>query len=197
MFVQVMQGKVNDPALMKQRMDDWVERVRPGAIGFLGSTGGMAPDGTFFVAARFESPEAAQANSGRSEQSRWWEDTERVFDGEVTFHDCSQVDQMLSGGSDAAGFVQVIQGRAVDPQRLRDVGEAQLPELSARRPDILGGVVAWHDDDPSAFTQLVYFRSEQEARTGEQTMDDAQAAEWSSLMAGPSTFVDLPEPMLL
>ena len=44
---------------------------------------------------------------------------QECFDGEVTFHDCDDVTMFLGGGSDDAGFVQVIQGRLSDPERFR------------------------------------------------------------------------------
>jgi hypothetical protein len=196
-FVQIMQGRTRDLGLLQQRMDEWAEQIRPGAVGFLGSTGGMTPDGEAFVAARFESPDAARRNSDRAEQSAWWERASAAFDGDVTFHDCSTVDLMATGGSDEAGFVQVMQGRAVDPQKLREIGEAMMPEIQARRPEIVGGFVAWHDDDPNAFTQVVYFRSEEAARAGEQGMDESETSQWMELLEGPVTFRDLSHPMLL
>ena len=36
------------------------------------------------------------------------------FSGDAAFHDCRDVEQLLGGGSDDAGFVQVIQGRTRD-----------------------------------------------------------------------------------
>lgn len=201
MFVQIMQGRLSsesDGELLQQQMDEWVEQVRPGAIGFLGSTGGVTPDATVVVAARFESPEAARANSDRAEQSAWWQRASGLFGPDVTFHDCSTVDLMGDGGSDEAGFVQVMLGRTVDPQKLREVGQALMPQIQQMRPEILGGIVAWHDDDPSAYTQLVYFRSEEAARVGEQQMaDDGSASDFMALMDGPVTYLDLPSPRLV
>jgi hypothetical protein len=59
MFMQVITGKTNDPAGFQKRFDDWRDRMMPDSIGFLGSTGGVADDGTAIVIARFESEEAA------------------------------------------------------------------------------------------------------------------------------------------
>ena len=73
MFVQVIQGKVSDAAQVRAHLDKWVAEVAPGAIGWLGSTGGVTEDGNLIALVRFESEEAAQQNSDRPEQGEWWE----------------------------------------------------------------------------------------------------------------------------
>ena len=157
------------------------------------ASGRCASDGTAIVIARFESEEAARANSERPEQGAWWEATAPAFEGDVTFRDCSDVDLMFGGGSDMAGFVQVMEGRAVDPAAMRAAGQSMEDELRAMRSDILGGIVAWHGDRD--FTQVVYFTSEDDARKGESTMqDDAQTAQWQSMIDGPMSFYDLRQP---
>lgn len=192
MFVQIIEGKLSDPALWRRQSQKWRTDVRPGAIGFLGSTMGVTPDGVAVVVARFESADAAAANSERPEQGLWWEQTAPAFD-DVAFHDCREVDLMFGGGSDDAGFVQIIEGRAIDPAAMRDMGQSMSDGLREARPDIIGGLVAWHGD--RAFTQVVYFTSEEAARAGEsQVTDNSGAAEWMAMMDGPMTFRDLREP---
>lgn len=165
MFVQVIQGKVSDEAAFNERLDTWEREIKPGAIGFLGSTGGVADDGTFIMAARFDSAEAAQRNGDRDEQTGWWNETSKFLE-DVTFYDCTDVDTLLEGGSDDAGFVQVIQGYANDKEKVRAMGKELEPRMKEARPDVIGGLVAWGPDD--GFSQLVYFRSEAEARQHEQ-----------------------------
>ena len=46
-------------------------------------TGGVADDGTAIQVVRFESQEAAEANSARPEQGAWWDETSKLFDGDV------------------------------------------------------------------------------------------------------------------
>jgi hypothetical protein len=193
MFVQIIQGKVGDAELLRRQSDRWGEELKPGAVGYLGSTRGVTPDGVAVFVARFESPEAARANSERPEQGAWWEQMAPAFDGEVTFHDCADVDLMFGGGSDMAGFVQIMQGKAVDPAAMRTAGRAMEDDLKAMRSDILGGIIAWHGDRD--FTQVMYFTSEDDARKGESGMqDDAQAADWQAMLDGPISFLDLPDP---
>lgn len=193
MFVQTISGTVADPALLQAQRERWRSELMPGAAGFLGSTGGVTDDGTAFMAVRFSSAEAAAANSARPEQGQWWAQTAPAFTGDVEFHDCAEVDLMLDGGSDRAGFVQVMSGRSKDVSRMREAGRSMESDLRQARPDIVGGFVAWHGD--GGFTQLVYFSSEAEARAAESAMQgDSAAQEWMELMDGPITFLDLRNP---
>src|SRR3954462_5012624 len=106
MFIQVISGKVNDTDSFQRLGDKWEAEVRPGAVGYLGVTEGTTDDGRFFVAARFESAEAAAKNSARPEQGAWFAEVEKIVD-DVTFHDCSHIETLFGGGKDDAGFVQV------------------------------------------------------------------------------------------
>src|SRR5256885_15302114 len=103
MLVQVISGKVRDADLLRRQNERWLTELKPAAKGYLGSTGGITPDGRSITIARFESREAAQANSERDQQRAWWNETAKAFDGEVTFSDCEQVDTLLGGGSNDAG----------------------------------------------------------------------------------------------
>jgi len=194
MFVQIIEGQVRDADLLKQQMQAWKSEVKPGAKGFLGSTSGMTDDGRFIAIARFESEDVARGNSDRPEQDAWWKATEPAL-GSVSFTDCTEVDTFLNGGSDDAGFVQVMKGRATDPAKLREMGNQMEEEMKRARPDVLGGVIGWHGD--REFTQVIYFTSETEARAGEATMGDGPEPgpdDWSALMDGEITFIDLNQP---
>jgi hypothetical protein len=194
MFVQIMQGKVKDAELLRKQWDVWERDCKPNAIGFLGATSGIDDNGNFIAIARFESEEAARKNSDRPEQGEWWESMTAAFDGDVEFTDCTEVDAMLGGGSDNAGFVQIMHGRAVDPDKMRGTAEQMEKELQKARPDILGGLAAWHGD--REFTQVIYFTSEEAARKGEEQMsDDPTADEWDNMIDGEITFIDLREPL--
>jgi hypothetical protein len=64
------------------------------------------------------------------------------------------------GGSDQAGFVQVIQGHSPDMERLAALGRAREQTMAEQAPHILGMTVAEHADRPGDFTQTVYFTSQ-------------------------------------
>src|SRR3954451_6088947 len=103
MFAQVIRGRTSDAEGLHAAMDRWIDEVRPGSIGWLGSTVGITYDGTFIAVARFESAEAAERNFQRPEQGRWWEETSRLFDGEVDFRDSEDLTVDLQGDPDEAG----------------------------------------------------------------------------------------------
>ena len=105
------------------------------------------------------------ANSARPEQTAWSEKMMALMDGPVEFHDCDDVTLMMDGGSDEAGFVQVIRGKVDDPERLKPM-MTDTTMLHEMRPDILGGTLAIEDD--GTFTETVFFTDEASARKGEQ-----------------------------
>jgi hypothetical protein len=199
MFAQVIQGRTSDAEGLRAALDRWVQDLAPGSIGWLGSTGGVTDDGRFVAVVRFESADAAARNSQRPEQSAWWEETQRLFDGEVTFRDSEDVTVDLQGDPERAGFVQIMQGRVTDPARAKALmGEMNTDAMSAMRPDVLGSVSIGHDGGD--WTQVIYFTSEAEAREGEkkEAPPEMQAAmdEMMKLSAGPPDFLDLRQPAL-
>jgi len=165
MFIQIIQGRCSDADRMRELSDEWKDRIGPTADGWLGGTYGITDDNQFVAVVRFESREAAAKNSERPEQGEWWQRMSECFDGEVSFHDCDNAMMFLGGGSDDAGFVQIIQGRVTDPERFRHFMERPMDALHEARPEILGGTIAMEPD--GWFTQTVGFRSEAEAREGE------------------------------
>ncbi len=198
MFIQVIKGHVSDADEVSAAFDRWVEQEAPHAPGWLGSTCGVTDDGTFIGLARFESEEAARANSDRPEQHQWWMETSKLFSGDVEFHDCRETVEFGRGGSDDAGFVQVMQGRITDVNRMREISQQSESSWAAFRPDVIGGVVALHGD--GGFTTAVYFTSEEAAREGEQKEPPAELKsamrEEMSLYEGELTFYDLRDPWL-
>ena len=83
-FVQIIQGQVDDASALQAALDRWVSDLAGGATGWLGSTSGVTDDGTFLTVARFDDEEAARENSDRPEQDQWWAETSQLFRGEAT-----------------------------------------------------------------------------------------------------------------
>ncbi len=197
MFVQVIQGKTSDADALKAQFDKWADELAAGAEGYLGSTAGVSEDGDVVALARFESEEAARANSQRPEQGSWWEETAKLFEAEVTFRDTTDVKTFLDGGSDDAQFVQVLQGRVQDRDRFEALQNQLVERLEEERPEILGMVQAWDED---FLTQVVYFASEHTAREGEGKAAEPEAMETleelRSLVEG-LTYLDITDPWLL
>jgi hypothetical protein len=198
MFVQVIQGRTSQPQALVEAFGRAKAELSPGAIGWLGSTGGATEDGRFIVVARFESEEAAMANSARPEQDAWWAETSKLVDGEATFRNSTEVDVDLNGDPDQAGFVQVMQGRGSDPARAKELMAQDADKWAAFRPDVIGSVGIGHDE--GAYTMVMYFTSEAEAREGESKELPpelaAQMEEMNKLNIGEPEFFDLKQPIL-
>jgi hypothetical protein len=165
MFMQIIQGQVRDPEGAKRTLDRWLDDLQPGAQGWLGGTYGITDDNRLVACVRFASEADAKRNSERPEQGAWWTEMSAHFAGEVEFHDCGDVTLLLDGGSDKAGFVQLIQGRVKDVHTLHEVVDQSQSMISKYRPDVLGATLAIDKD--GYCVQTVAFRSEADARAAE------------------------------
>ncbi|WP_406049686.1 hypothetical protein [Kribbella sp. NBC_00889] len=198
MFVQVIQGQITDAEQAHTAFDRWMEELAPEATGWLGSTAGVTADGRFIVLARFDSADAARRNSESPAQDKWWHEFSTLLTGSAIFHESEDVTVDQSGDPNAAGFVQVIQGRASNPERARALMAEHPEEWAAFRPDIIGSLLAIYDD--GAFTTALYFTSEAEAREGERKEPPASLKatmdELNSLDAEQPVFFDLDQPWL-
>ena len=197
MFVQAIEGRVADREALRRQLERWESELRPGARGFLGSTAGVTDGGDVLAFARFETAADAKANSDRPEQGQWWAETEKCFAGEVRFTDSDEVDSFLAGGSDDAGFVQVMKGRQMDRDQVRALDAQFETHAASFRPDLLGGYRMW--TGPDTYIEVAYFTSEAEARKGESQPPPAELAaqmgEFEAMMANVD-FIDLREPWL-
>lgn len=199
MFIQVIQGKIADRARLEQQMQKWDTEIRPGAVGFLGSTSGITEDGTCILLARFDSKESAQANSNRPEQGAWWADTASCFDGEPSFMDCTNIVEWMGGGSNDAHFVQIMEGRTSNAERMMEIWNTATDRLHELRPEILGGTFMQYGDKGD-YVEAIYFTSEADARRGEQMEipDDLRGLmEEDRQLSGDVTYFDLREPVLM
>ena len=196
MFVQVITGRTSAPDGLRRQAEQWSERVRPGAVGFLGTTAGIADDGTFIALARFTDEAAAQANAARPEQGEWWAGMTKFLDGEPTFRESSDISLLFEGGSDTAGFVQIMEGTVRDRARAQGFETSEmLEQLRAARPDLIGALRAWFPG--GAFVEAAYFTSEAEARAGESSAEFAGPQQEFMDLFEAMTFLDLHDPMLV
>ncbi len=200
MFIQVIRGKATDREGLRRQFDRWDEELRPGAVGFLGSTAGITDDGRFIAVARFESAEASRANSQRDEQGAWWAETEKCLEA-AAFQDSMEVLTMQGGAANGAGFVQVMCGRVTDAEKMAALrprmGEMESA-MKRHRPDVLGDVIAVNAD--GTYTDAVYFQSEVEARQGEtKEMPADVGALFTELMSAIAVdeYLDLKDPWIV
>jgi len=196
MFVQIIEGRTNDADGIKRQGDRWQTEVGPGAAGFLGVTSGVTADGRAITIARFESEELARANSARPEQSAWWAEMEKYYDGEVTFTESTDVQEFLGGGSNDAHFVQIMKSTGVDRDRMGRLDE-QFEKFAGLRPDLIGSFRVWTGADRCI--EANYFTSEADARAGEQQELPAEVqalmSEFQDLMQN-TEFLDLSDPQI-
>lgn len=188
MFIQVMQAKCSRADDVRAFMEKWSD---DDSIGFLGGTFGVTDDGDFLGVVRFESAEAASANSARPETDAMSREFAGLLDSPVEFSDYDDVTDFLGGGSDDAGFVQVIRGRVDDASAakafMNDPGD-----LQQMRPEIIGGTFAVSADGD--YTQTVYFTDEASARQGEQQEPPAEVRDAIETMIAGASFYDLRNP---
>ena len=197
MYVQIIEGRAADTAGMRRLMERWMSELRPGAAGFLGTTAGVAADGRAIAVVRFESADAARANSDRAEQGAWWAEMEQCYDGAVEFTESDDTDTFLGGGSDDAGFVQIMKSSDVDRASVARLDAAFESHAATWRPDVVGGLRVWTGAD--ACVDITYFTSESAAREGEVKPPPEELAglfaEFEALMAN-TEFIDLPDPWI-
>jgi hypothetical protein len=196
-YVQIIEGRAADTAGMQRLMERWMSELRPGATGFVGTTAGVAADGTAIAVVRFESADAARANSDRPEQGAWWAEMEQCYDGAVEFTESDDTETFLGGGSNDAGFVQIMKSRDIDRSAVARLDAAFERHAASWRPDLIGGLRVWTGSD--AAYDVSYFTSEAEARDGESKPPPDELAglfaEFEALMAN-TEFIDLTEPWI-
>ncbi|SDS21369.1 hypothetical protein [Microlunatus soli] len=191
MFIQILQGTCTKPDELHALADRWRRELSAGATGWLGGTYGFTDDDQFVGVVRFDSQESAMANSRRPEQTAWAEEFAACMDGPIEYHDCTDVTLMMDGGSDDAGFVQVIRGRLEDPSAIKAMF-ADTSELHRMRPEIIGATLAIEDD--GTFTETVAFTDEAQARKGEQLPPPDEVRTLLEPMMAHATFYDLHHP---
>lgn len=193
MFIQIVQGPCSRQKEMHRVVDGWCADMadRPG---WLGGTFGFADDGAFHGVVRFETPDACHENAQRPEAAMWWAAALEHFDGEPRIHESDDVILLMDGGSDDAGFVQILQGRVLDTDLLRSMGsDQQLNSMIAQaRPEIIGATFLIEED--GTFTETVAFTSEEAARRNEASPAMQGVLEQMDRSMADISFVDLHSP---
>lgn len=190
-FIQIIQGKCTRQDQLRSVGESWRQELGEGATGWLGGTFGFTDDNDFLAIVRFGSREAAMANSQRPEQGEWAARMGELLDGAPTFYDCDDVTSFLEGGSDDAGFVQVIRGHTNDAAPIKAM-LADPGDLKQMRPEIIGGTFALASD--GTFFETIYFTDEESARKGEGLEPPTEVREALATMMAGATFFDLHKP---
>ena len=131
----------------------------------------------------------------RAEQSAWWSEFEKCLEGTPTFRESNDIALLFDGGSDKAGFVQVMEGSVSDRAKAEAFETPEmLAGLKAARPDLIGSIRAWFDG--GRFVDVAYFTSEADARRGEQSEEFSGPSEQYLALFGDMAFTDLRDPIL-
>jgi len=184
MFIQMVQGPCARRTEMRALVDSWCAGIAD-EHGWLGGTYGFTEDNRFVGIVRFTDSRACIDAAQRPEAAAFWADAIALLDGPVEIHQSDDVTLMFDGGSEDAGFVQVLTGKLRDPAQMRYLlaDQDMTAMLHETRPEILGATLAISQD--GTFTETVAFTDEALARKGEsirmpeqvqRTMDDAVAA---------------------
>jgi hypothetical protein len=193
MLIQILRGRVRDPELFNTQAADWGTDLRPKASGWLGSTWGITRNGTGVIITRFESADAAKSYPDQSVQKDWLAQLKKAFEGEPEFLESEDVDLYLQGGSDDAGFVQIMEGTAKNKDDFKEQTATLNADLGKTRPDLLGSTRIWLQGGHVII--VAYFKSEAEARKKEAEPVSANVGRpGSGLLEGEITFYDLKTP---
>lgn len=193
MFIQMVEGRCSRQDEMRTLVDDWCGAMadRPG---WLGGTYGFTDDGRFVGVVRFESRDACQELSRRDDAPIWWAAADALFADTCRIHESEDVSMMLDGGSDSAGFVQVMYGKVGDADKLRHMmTDTQMTSmLHEARPEIIGSTLAIEPD--GSFVETVAFTDEDSARKGEQLDMPAEVTEDMASAMAEVEYLDLHHP---
>jgi hypothetical protein len=196
MFVQIIEGRTSDAKGLIEHGKRWQRELRPGAVGYLGSTAGVTGDGRTIAIVRFEDEASARANADRPEQTEWFEGIRKLYDGEPTFTESSDTTEFMGGGSNDAGFVQVMKSTGVDRSQVEKM-DAVFERFHDLRPDVLGGIRIW--TGPTSCVDVAYFTSEADARKGEKAEMPAEVTQLMGELEGgmgETEYLDLTDPQL-
>ena len=183
MFIQMVEGACTQQDDMRMLIDDWCGRMAD-VPGWLGGTYGFTDDERFVSVVRYESAAAWEKCCAADDAGLWWAAAEEMFDSAPEIHQSEDVMMMLDGGSDAAGFVQVMRGKVGNPDKLRRImtDRDMTSMLHQTRPEIIGATLLMEDD--GSFTETISFTDEDSARKGEAREMPAQVvAELQEAMA--------------
>jgi hypothetical protein len=185
MFLQVYRGLVADREEAHAALDRWSASL---GTGWQGTTAGVTDDGHSVTLVRYDSADAAVPTGARR---TWWTEMSALSSDPMTCRDCAEVMTQLGGDSADAGFVQVLQGRIADLDRLQRLLTEAAEWQAETRTDLIGGFLGLHGD--GRFTQAVYFTSEDAAWEGARTQPAVDTGDLDALV-DDLTFYDLRQP---
>jgi hypothetical protein len=169
-FVQILQGKVADAAGVRGELDRWWRELGPSVPGWRRLTAALGDDGEFLALLQFDSRDSYRHNRARPEQKAWLGGLEFSLTAPVTVTECAAGYALHAGDSEAARFLQVVQGRVTDPARFAATRAQAEQTLRRHAPHVLGVLFLEHAGGSGQFTEVAYCTSERETRAAERQM---------------------------
>ena len=171
MYIQTVQATCHQQDRMRRIVDDWSTEMAD-RDGWLGGTYGFTDDGRFVGVVRYESAAAREQLMQEPASRAGWEAALACCEGDLESHQSEDVMMMLDGGSDDAGFVQVMRGHIGDAKRVEHLASDEMTSmLHQARPEIIGATMVIEPD--GTFVETIAFTDEASARRGErQAMPD-------------------------
>ena len=193
MFVQMVHGKCSRRAEMRALVDSWCAGIAD-EQGWLGGTYGFTDDGRFVGIVRFTDATACVEAAQRPGAAAFWAAALELLDSDIAIHQSDDVTLMFDGGSDDAGFVQVLTGQLKDAARMRYLlaDQDMTAMLHASRPEIMGATLAISRD--GTFTETVAFTDEARARQGESVRMPEQVQRTLEDAVADVAYLDLRDP---
>ena len=198
MFAQVIKGKVSDPEAVKTATERWVKAgpKRGRLAGLHRGNNGRRPvrHGCAFRVRGGGSPQQRSPRTGQMVGG----------DGEAVRRRCDLPGQLRRdsrpAGRPGHSWLRADHaGPCTDPERAKELMSKDADKWAAFRPDVIGSVTVGHDD--GAYTMVLYFTSEAEAREGErkEVPPELQATmdEMNKISTGEPEFFDLRQPLIL
>ncbi|MFP5218511.1 MAG: hypothetical protein ACLGIG_02060 [Actinomycetes bacterium] len=131
------------------------------------------------------------AQLGGGEHAPWDATLQAASAREVRVEPAVESSAFVAGVPVRCGFAQVLRGRVPDRFEFERVLRADAEWLARERPEILGGLLAWHGGN--RFTLVVCFTDEAAARAGEAKNAESPGADIDQLM-DDVTYVELRDP---
>lgn len=172
MSVRYVEADVTDGGSVRRTL----ERLPGMAVAPVRGVGGVTDDGRLVALLEF----ASGAHADGADDGPWWRELEAAGAGDLRVGSATQVAAFVSDPPARSGFAQVIRARVTDRATFERVLAADAEWLARERPEVLGGMLAWHDAD--RFTLVVCFTDEASARAGEARNAESPGADIDQLM---------------
>ncbi len=163
MFVWIVEGDVLAKALLRNAWEQ-LQVTLSAHPGWIRSAGGVDGSGHFTGMIYLTDPQAWSEVAEDDGVKLWLVNVLKHLNAPVS-SETPRASVLIDPMQESARFLQFISARTSDVERFTAVNDAFQIEVRTHRPDVVGSLIAWFDDD--RFVETVLFTSEQDARNAE------------------------------